>query len=192
MTDHESSQPRAQRSEARLRAWSAQQTRWPRVLGVCDGLTHVATLDRLITAPERDHQRFVGKDGHEARNPSAFARDFWVIPSGAPVTLIADGGDSYLLTMKSPLDDFNLYLYNNPVPGDWTYWDAISRNPSPVARDFWIIPAGNDAVAMAGIHWIIGRRQKLAAEAAGQGGPGDEGEGTAAESGSEPAGAEDS
>ena len=34
-------------------------------------MTHVAALDPVITAPKTNHQRLVGKDGHEARNPSA-------------------------------------------------------------------------------------------------------------------------
>jgi formate dehydrogenase iron-sulfur subunit len=47
-------------------------------------------------------------------------------------------------------------------------------------------------VAMAGIHWIVKRRQKLAAEAAGQGGIGAETDGNAAETGSEGTNREDS
>ena len=39
-----------------------------------------------------------------------------------------------------------------PVPGDWTYADAVSRNPSPLARDFWIIPQRNDILCVAGVN----------------------------------------
>ena len=47
--------------------------------------------------------------------------------------------------------DLNLYQYWSPAPGDWVYWDAEARNPSPYyfARDLWTIPSGNDVVSAA-------------------------------------------
>ena len=86
-----------------------------------------------------------------ARNPSPLARDLWVIPSGNGISLMADA-DDYLAVMKNERrGDYNLYLYNTPAISDWTYWDAATRNPSPVARDLWVIPQGNDVVAMCGL-----------------------------------------
>jgi len=87
-----------------------------------------------------------------ARNPSALARDFWIIPQRndiAQVSGIGRGGPDELSVMEDDAGDYNLYIWNALVPGDWTYWDAISRNPSPFARDFWNIPEGNDTVGMA-------------------------------------------
>ena len=86
----------------------------------------------------------------EARNPLPRARDFWVIPSGNNTELIADSGGD-LATMRNQAGDYNFYLYRRPYPGDWTQHDAQARNPSPLARDFWIIPQGNDTVAMCGL-----------------------------------------
>ncbi|MDP8247213.1 MAG: S41 family peptidase [Candidatus Tritonobacter lacicola] len=85
-----------------------------------------------------------------SRNPSPPARDFWMIPAGNNTVSIA-GGESYIVSMKNEGGDCNLYLYNLPVPGDWTYWDAFARNPSPAARDLWIIPQGDDVAAMCGL-----------------------------------------
>ena len=89
----------------------------------------------------------------EARNPSPLARDFWMIDPRNDISLIADGG-SHLVTMKATGTDYNLYLYNSPYPGDYTYWDAEARNPSPLARDLWFVPGGNDAVAMCGVDTV--------------------------------------
>ena len=50
--------------------------------------------------------------------------------------------------MKDEGGSYNLYGYEPPVAGDWSYWDAAARNPSPRARDFWLIPAGNNTVSM--------------------------------------------
>jgi hypothetical protein len=86
-----------------------------------------------------------------ARNPSPLARDLWVIDSGNDTALLADFGSGRLAGMKDQNGDYNLYLYNCPIPGDWTYWDAAARNPSPMARDFWAIPRGDDAAAMCGV-----------------------------------------
>jgi len=85
-----------------------------------------------------------------ARNPSALARDLWVIPEGNDTVLMADA-DEYLAALKSDGGDFGLYLYNVPREGDWTFWDAYARNPSEVARDLWVIPYANAAVAMCGL-----------------------------------------
>ena len=85
-----------------------------------------------------------------ARNPSASARDFWVIPAGNNAVMTA-GAAGHLAVMKDAAGDYNLYLYNVPAEGDWRYWDAAARNPSPAARDLWIIPYANDAVAMCGL-----------------------------------------
>ncbi len=52
---------------------------------------------------------------------------------------------------KEGANDVNLYYYNALVPGDWVYWDAKARNPSPLARDLWVIPVGNDAIGMTSI-----------------------------------------
>ncbi|MDP8248222.1 MAG: hypothetical protein P9M00_08805 [Candidatus Tritonobacter lacicola] len=87
------------------------------------------------------------------RNPHPLARDLWIIPEGNDTFRIADGGSS-IASMKNQGGDYNLYLYNNPAAGDWSYWDALARNPSPLARDLWIIPAGNDAVAMCGLDTV--------------------------------------
>ena len=85
-----------------------------------------------------------------SRNPSPLARDFWMITAGNDTVLLADGG-SHIAAMKDQSGDYNLYLYDVPYPGDWSYWDAAARNPSALARDFWQIPGGNDAVAMCGL-----------------------------------------
>ncbi len=45
--------------------------------------------------------------------------------------------------------DQNFYIWNAPATGDWTYWDAESRNPSLLARDAWCIPLGNRTFGMA-------------------------------------------
>jgi len=86
----------------------------------------------------------------DARNPSALARDLWIIPQGDDTVLTADGGSS-LASMRDQGGDYNLYMWNSPAPGDWTYWDAHARNPSALARDLWIIPQGDDAAAMCGL-----------------------------------------
>ncbi|MDP8249176.1 MAG: hypothetical protein P9M00_13635, partial [Candidatus Tritonobacter lacicola] len=86
-----------------------------------------------------------------ARNPSPLARDLWQIPGGNDTALLADGGNDHMLSMKDEVGDFNIYLYNSLHPGDWSYWDAVARNPSPLARDLWVISDGNDIVAMCGL-----------------------------------------
>ena len=91
-----------------------------------------------------------------ARNPSPLARDFWIIPgSGGAKDIAAIGegaGEKKLGVLASEgMDDANLYIYNNLVPGDWNYWDASSRNPSPVARDLWVIPSGDQPLTIVGI-----------------------------------------
>ena len=91
-----------------------------------------------------------------SRNPSPIARDLWIIPSGnntIAMTHLAmeddEGRDlSALALMKNEGGDQNLYIYNSILPGDWTYWDAIARNPSPIARDLWIVPEGNNTSLM--------------------------------------------
>jgi len=88
-----------------------------------------------------------------SRNPSPLARDFWVITAGNDTALLADGG-GHLAVMKDEGGDYNLYFYNVLIPGDWNYWDAVSRNPSPAARDLWVIAGGNDAVAMCGLDTV--------------------------------------
>ena len=91
------------------------------------------------------------------RNPSPLARDLWMIPFQNDAVAIAaldvgSGGVEELVVMKKEGGvDVNLYCYNGPAAGDWTYWDAVSRNPSPLARDFWVIPSGNDPVGLTGI-----------------------------------------
>ena len=62
-----------------------------------------------------------------------------------------DSQDELSILKKEGVGDVNIYYYNTLVPGDWSYWDAKARNPSPMARDFWIIPVGNDAVAITAI-----------------------------------------
>ena len=86
----------------------------------------------------------------EARNPLPRARDFWAIPAGDDTELIADSGGN-IASMKNSNGDYNLYIYRRPYPGDWTQSDALARNPSPLARDLWIIPRGNNTVAMCGL-----------------------------------------
>jgi hypothetical protein len=92
-----------------------------------------------------------------ARNPSPLARDFWEIPRDnntlAMTEVDADGGEQEIASLKGDGGgtDINLYLYHAPAPGDWVYWDAYARNPSPLARDFWVIPQGDDAEAICGL-----------------------------------------
>ena len=92
-----------------------------------------------------------------ARNPSPLARDFWQIPignDGIGLTVIdvdKDGKDEIGLLVRQASDDLNIYFWNSPVPGDWTYWDALARNPSPLSRDFWQIPIGNDGIGLTGL-----------------------------------------
>ena len=100
------------------------------------------------------------------RNPSPLARDFWNIPSGddliciAGVDTDADGESDKLVIEKVESGNATLSLYNIPVPGDWTYWDTTARNPSPWARDYWIIPSGNEPRKMAGV-WTEGQADEL-------------------------------
>ena len=92
-----------------------------------------------------------------ARNPSPLARDFWQIPLGnygiglTSLDLDYDGRDELGILVKQGLNDLNIYFWNAPVAGDWTRWDALARNPSPLARDFWQIPIGNDGIGLTGI-----------------------------------------
>ena len=86
-----------------------------------------------------------------ARNPSPLARDLWQIPignDGIGVTSIDIGSDDLALLVRQASNDLNIYFWNAPVAGDWTYWDALARNPSPLARDFWQIPIGNDGIGL--------------------------------------------
>jgi len=93
----------------------------------------------------------------QARNPTALARDYWIITGGDNILSIADAGDLYgdgyadIAVLKEDDGDQLLYIYNCPRPGDTTYWDAAARNPSPVARDYWIIPQDNTTIAMCGV-----------------------------------------
>ena len=92
-----------------------------------------------------------------ARNPSALARDMWLMPAGndaiglTAVDADNDGKEDLAILKKEGAGDVNLYYYNALVPGDWIYWDAFARNPSALARDLWIIPVGNDAIALTGV-----------------------------------------
>ena len=91
-----------------------------------------------------------------ARNPSPLARDLWIIPRGNNADGFAsfalDDADSKLaIVRREGVNDQNLYVYNNLLPGDWRYWDCYARNPSPLARDLWVIPAGNGASCLAAI-----------------------------------------
>ena len=92
-----------------------------------------------------------------ARNPSPMARDLWVMPSSndvidlTAIDAYGDGNNELVILKREGAGDVNIYYYNSLVPGDWTYWDAIARNPSPYAEDFWIIPVGNDAVGITAI-----------------------------------------
>ena len=103
-----------------------------------------------------------------ARNPSAIARDFWAVPSGndaiglAALDVNSDGRKELAILKREGQNDVNLYLYNAPVPGDWTYWDSYARNPSPVARDLWIIPAGNDFKGMTAVDMDLSALDELA------------------------------
>ncbi len=47
--------------------------------------------------------------------------------------------------------DVNIYYYGSLVAGDWSYWEAKAGNPSPLVRDLWVIPRGNDAVGITAI-----------------------------------------
>jgi len=64
--------------------------------------------------------------------------------------------------MKDAGGDYNLYGYELPEAGDSTYWDAESRNPSALARDLWLIPLGNNTVAMTELDANVGGEQELA------------------------------
>jgi len=89
-----------------------------------------------------------------ARNPSALARDMWLMPAGndaiglTAIDADNDGKEDLAILKKEGAGDVNLYYYNALVPGDWLYWDAVARNPSALARDLWVIPVGNDAIAL--------------------------------------------
>ncbi len=100
------------------------------------------------------------------RNPSPYAKDFWVIPVGNDaVGMAAIGGtfpERLYVMKKEGVDDVNLYLYESLVGGDWTYWNAIARNPSPVARDLWVMPVGNDAIGIASVDITGGAPEELA------------------------------
>ena len=92
-----------------------------------------------------------------ARNPSPLARDFWQIPIGndgigiTSIDVDGNGRDDIGLLVRQGANDLNIYFWNSPVVGDWTQWDALARNPSPLARDFWQIPIGNDGIGLTGI-----------------------------------------
>ena len=94
-----------------------------------------------------------------SRNPSPIARDLWVMgAASAPVGIASvddinhDGASDLALLKVEGAGDMNIYYYNALVPGDLTYWDCIARNPSPLARDFWVIPSGNGAVGLAAVN----------------------------------------
>ena len=53
----------------------------------------------------------------------------------ASVDVVPGGKDEMAMLVSENVGDLNLYVWNAPVAGDWTYWDADSRNPSPLARD---------------------------------------------------------
>ena len=55
------------------------------------------------------------------------------------------------ILVQQGVGDLNTYFWNSPVAGDWNYWDAFARNPSPLARDKWQIPVGNEGVGLTGI-----------------------------------------
>jgi len=90
-----------------------------------------------------------------SRNPSPLARDFWVIPQRDMIRVVVgtSGGTGLpddLGSMEgAPGGDYNYYVWNVPVAGDWTYWDAVSRNPSPLARDLWEISSPGPTFGMA-------------------------------------------
>ena len=92
-----------------------------------------------------------------ARNPSALARDLWVIPQGDDASAMCgldttgDGDADSLLVVRNDGGDYLLYVWNMPAPGDWTYFDAMARNPSALARDFWVIPQRDDIEQVVGI-----------------------------------------
>ena len=94
-----------------------------------------------------------------SRNPSPLARDLWQIPLGNEGVGLAsididdppDGRDEVAILVREGVGDLNIYFWNAPSPGDWTYWDAFSRNPSPLARDLWQIPVGNEGVGLSSI-----------------------------------------
>ena len=102
-----------------------------------------------------------------ARNPSALARDLWIISQGddavamCGMDTVGDGDSDSLLVARNEGGDYNVYLWNMPVPGDWTYWDAVARNPSPRARDFWSIPRYNGISYLAGINRGVGAPDQL-------------------------------
>ena len=48
-----------------------------------------------------------------------------------PVDITDDGKDELAVLVSENAGDLNIYFWNAPVAGDWTYWDCFSRNPSP-------------------------------------------------------------
>ena len=86
-----------------------------------------------------------------ARNPSPLARDMWCISGDNDTALFTTGGNNYLATVRNQNGDRNFYLYNNLRPGDWNYWDCLARNPSPLARDLWVVPQGNDMASICAV-----------------------------------------
>ena len=90
-------------------------------------------------------------------NKFPIAYDLWVIPAGNNILLMANAGDvngdgreDLAVLRKEYGNDYNLYIYQSPYRGDFTYEAALNKNEAPLARDLWLISRGNDVVAMAG------------------------------------------
>ncbi len=66
------------------------------------------------------------------------------IPTVTPTGIV-----KLAIMKKEGANDTNLYYYNSLEPGDYSYWQAKTRNPSPFARDLWVVPVGNDAIGVA-------------------------------------------
>jgi len=118
-------------------------------------------FERLLTPPVHDP---------EAVFETVFADDLYIFGGSEALTpndenlyiwyLRAPPGQTVLGAIQRKGVDQNLYQYYAPEPfetyypgasGDWTYWDAAARNPSPYyqAKDLWIVPQGNNVVAAA-------------------------------------------
>ena len=122
-----------------------------------DGKSEIAVLKRE-TGWDLNLYLYDGPRPPGQSNKFPVAYDFWIIPQGNNILFMANAGDvngdgreDIAVMRKEAGIDYNLYIYNSPARGDFTYDAAWSRNIVPIAHDKWFIPQGNDAVALAGV-----------------------------------------
>lgn len=122
-----------------------------------DGKSEIAVLKRE-TGWDMNLYLYEGLRPPTQFNKFPIAYDFWIIPQGNNILFMANAGDvngdgreDIAVMRKEAGIDYNLYIYNSPVRGDFTHDDAWSRNIVPIAYDKWFIPQGNDTVALAGV-----------------------------------------